>query len=169
MSKGKKFETMVKNTAGELGLFYLRLQDSLKFSRTEDARFAPRSPYDGLLYLNGSLYCLELKNIQGTSLSVGEAKTIKSHQIDELKKANQFSGVRGGLLILFEERQTKKTYREETLIYLPIERFAELWATDADKKSISYEECLSYGYKIEKVKIGVRKMRYDLKSLDSFY
>lgn len=162
MAKGKKFEAMIRDTAKEFNLFYLRLQDSLKFSRSEGARFAPRSPYDGVLYMNGKIYCLELKNIKGTSLSVGEDKTIKKHQVEELTKASAYEGVHGAFLILFEERETKRTKREETLIYLPIEAFNRIREENPDRKSLSYEDCIRSGYRIEKVRVGVRKMRYDL-------
>lgn len=167
MAKGKKFESMIKDAANELGLFYLRLQDSMKFIRSEEARFVPRSPFDGLLYMEGKLFCLELKNIEGTSLSVGDDKVIKTHQIEELTKAAKHEGVQAGFLILFEERILKRTHRKETLIYIPIQSFHELWNSNPEKKSISYDECLQYGVAIEKVNVNVRKMRYNLKTLIS--
>lgn len=168
MYKGKDFEGLVRNTAKEMGIYYLRLQDTLKFSRdTEGARFVPKSPYDGVMYMNGKLFCLEMKTTEAVSLGVGLDKAIKTHQVEELNKAASHEGVKAGFLILFEERTTKRTHRDEVLIYLPIEKFNEIWEKEFEKKSISYNECIEYGYIIEKVKIGVRKMRYNLPFLDS--
>lgn len=164
-NNGKKFEESIRDAAEQLGIFYLRLQDSMKFmGKDAKSRFTPKSPYDGLLYLGEELYCLELKSTEGTSLSVGEKSMIKTHQITELTKSAQFKGVNAGFLILFHERTTKTSHREETLFYVPIERFNQIFHGH-DRKSFSFEDCLLAGYQLEKVNVATRKFRWNLNDL----
>lgn len=158
--KGKKFEKTIKESADYYDLFFLKLQDNLKFSgKVEGARFSQKSPYDSVVFIKNTLFCIEMKSTKGTSLSIGKNKMIKDHQIEELSKANAHNNVFGGFLIQFAERDTKSTHREEEVYYVEIESFNEYFS-NCDKKSISYEDCKKIGYMIDKINIGVRKPKY---------
>jgi len=164
--KGKDFEKIIKDSAALKNIFFLRLQDNLKFGgKVEGARFSQKSPYDSIIFMTKTLYCVELKSTGEVSLSIGKDKMIKTHQIEELTKANQYDNVVGGFLIQFKERITKTTYRDEDVFFIYIEDFNKFLANNT-KKSISYSDCKEIGHKISKIDIGKRKHIYLYNLLD---
>lgn len=161
-NEGKKFESLIKSNAKEDGLFYLRLQDNLKLgSKVEGARFSQKSPYDGILFKEPYLFCLELKSTGTTSLSFGEesSKNIKNHQIKSLMEAANYQNVIPGFIIQFRKRETKKTYREEASYFIYIGDFMKFSET-TNKKSISLEDCKKIGIEVPKQNIGKRVVKY---------
>lgn len=167
---GKEFEKIIKESAKKNELYFLRLQDNLKFGgKVEGARFTQKSPYDGILFNPPKLYCLELKSVGGTSLSYGDKPScnIKNHQIKSLNEASVYKNIIAGFLIQFREREVKTYKREETVFFINIIDF-DNFIKNNDKKSISFNDCKKIGIEIPKINIGKRKIRYiyDLEKLN---
>lgn len=166
-NEGKVFENLIRKNAKEDDLYYLRLQDNLKFGgKIEGARFSQKSPYDGILFSAPYLFCLELKSSGATSLSYGSKPScnIKEHQASSLYEASQYENVIAGFLIQFRPRDTKKTHREETTFFIDINVFLEFMT---NKKSISLNECLAIGIEVPKTNVGKRviKYKYEIKEM----
>ena len=73
MNQGKKFEHNFKQACENDGIFCLRLTDSdLSFNPNKDlrSRFTVKQPADLIVYYNGYLFTLELKNTKGKKLEM---------------------------------------------------------------------------------------------------
>lgn len=163
--KGKDFEALIKKCAEKDNIFFLRLQDNLKFGgKIQGARFSQKSPYDSILFCPPNLFCLEMKSKEGTSLSYGEKSScdIKQHQIDALTEASQYKEVIAGFLIRFKERRTSRTYREEDVFFINITDFNN-FISKSSKKSISYDDCKKIGMVVPKENVGKRVVKYEYK------
>lgn len=113
---GKVFEANIKDSVAD-DMYFVRLHDSaIGFGDVQGGKFAVKSPFDCMLYKNGSLYALELKTKGQNRIVFGGQGTrdIKEHQIQSLRKAAA-KGVKAGFLFNF--RVTNRTY------YVPIESF----------------------------------------------
>lgn len=139
---------------------YYRLKDPAQgFSGGENTRFSLHNPCDVFLFKCPYLIALELKSVNGTSLSFSledNKKVIKKCQIDGLKELVKFQGIFGGFLINF--RKTEKTY------YISINDF-ERFVNSTSKKSINEKDILKFnGVIIPQRKKKVRYV-YDINFL----
>ena len=157
---GKEFEQDLKASVPE-GVYFLRLTDSaIGFNVSASTqRFAPKSPYDCILYKNPIMYALELKSTISTSLSFkGKTPMIKEHQLKKLREAAS-KGVKAGFMINF--RKSGNTY------YLPIQAFDEITQYGMiDKSSINELDIVRSGKAIS-IPSRLKKVRsfYDLSAL----
>lgn len=136
INEGKKFEEDFKKSVPE-GAYFLRIKDSaMSWGQGENIRFTPKNPYDAILFANNTLFVLELKSINGTSLPFDN---IKNQQIQELLLASKCPGVKAGLIINFR--------KSETTYFFPIEDFNAFMLV-TDKKSINKKD-LQFMYAIE--------------------
>lgn len=141
---GKEFEKQFKDSVPK-DMYFLRLHDSANgFSENrQKGGFAVKSPYDCLLMKIPKVYALELKSVQGKSLSFENLmkeskgnKVIKKHQIEQLRIA-QSKGLNAGFIINF--RSINKTY------YLPIQAFDRITNMQMGvKSSINEMDIINY-------------------------
>lgn len=150
---GKQFETDLKASVPK-DVYFLRLTDSaIGFDVTASTqRFAPKSPYDCILYKEPIMYALELKSTIGTSLSFkGKSPMIKEHQLKKLREAAA-KGVRAGFVINF--RKNNNTY------YLPIQAFDEITQYGMIGKSSINELDIAKSSKTVKLMQRLKKVNY---------
>ena len=155
MNEGKRFENNFRKSVPE-DVYYLRLIDpAIGFDvKNSKQRFAPKNPFDFILYKAPEMYCLELKSTKSKSFSfTGASPSIKSHQIEELTKASRFCNAG----FIFNFRSLDETY------YVPIEAFNDL-IKDINKKSINAKDIKKIGILIPTTKLRVNS-RYDLSIL----
>lgn len=146
---GKKFEQQWKDSVPE-NVFYLRIKDSASSFASDSSatRFTLCSPYDCIIFYNGTLYPMELKHSVKKSLSIQRENTnnsaqIKKHQIDGLTSASKKEGVFAGFVIDFED---------EECYWISIENFNK-FLVESDKKSINKSDIIKYnGISVEKIK-----------------
>lgn len=150
---GKQFEDNFRDSI-PAGTYYKKFQDaSIGFDiENSTQRFAPKSPYDYILFREGRMYSLELKSVQNGCISYSGANPkIKEHQIKELIKAAQY-GIVAGFVLNF--RNTENTY------FLPIANF-EFLRQESNKKSLNENDIKGVSVKIPHRKLKVN-YRYDL-------
>jgi len=117
-------------------------------------RFAPKSPYDFILYRKPELYCAELKTTATTSFSFeGKSSNIKEHQIKSLLKASAFANA--GFFLNF--RKTGNTY------FLEINDFCKI-KDSVNKSSFNEKDIQEYAVKLPHQLLKVN-YRYDLTPL----
>jgi len=154
MNDGKVFEQSWKNSIPP-DVYYLRIIDpAIGWGNDKEntgVRFAPKNPFDALMYSYPNLFLMELKSTKGTSYSfTGKTPMIKKHQIEELTKAINYKGIVAGFV--FNMRSVAKTY------FLHIEDFNR-FMVETEKKSINEKDIKNYGAievigKLKKVKYG---------------
>lgn len=159
ISKGKNFESEFKQSCQEQGIWIHRIKDnqlsySTSFSTSEN-------PYDFIVFTNSTLYLVECKCTNLSSLTVArdkkeeKNKMIKKHQIDSLWKDSRYDNVIGVLLIDF--KTSNNTY------LLSIDDFMG-WYNNSDKKSISEKEIIALNpVKVQK-ELKKTKYRYDIET-----
>ena len=68
MNSGKQFEADFKASVPN-NAYYYRLRDGTSsWDKGENTRFQMTNDYDNLIFYNGTLYLLELKNTKGKSI-----------------------------------------------------------------------------------------------------
>lgn len=156
MNEGKKFEQDIKKSIPD-DAYYKRMPDaSIGFDiANSPQRFAPKSPFDCLVYKSPHLHIWELKSTNSGRVSfAGSSPMIKKHQIEELTKAAQYD-IKSGFLINF--RDTGGTY------FVPISSF-EAFRIMTEKKSVNEKDMDQIGIEIPHRKLKVN-YRYDLNIL----
>ena len=101
MNQGKKFEHNFKQSCENDGIFCLRLTDSdLSFNPNKDlrSRFTVKQPADLIVYYNGYLFTLELKNTKGKNFSFQRDPKLPDgmihyHQINSLVNMGLYDGI----------------------------------------------------------------------------
>lgn len=172
-NRGKLFEQQVKKSVDKTGILFERFPDSNKFGQGEGqaTRFTLNSPCDCFMFDGGQLFYLELKSTVGTSISFNQPPTektkktimIKPHQVKSLIERSVFPNVICGLLLNFEDRQTKTKFIEGGTYFIEINDFV-YWCSKVDKKSINQEDCEQIGTKVNRIKKKVN-YEYDIKQL----
>jgi hypothetical protein len=166
---GKVFEDNWKKSYAKLPIYYLRLQDAVKWGRGEGSNFTPSNPYDSLQFKIPFLWLLELKSTIGTNVSFNPIKPwgkpenkktqvmIKANQVKDLMEAVKKDGIIAGFIINFREHVTKTkvpiTLPDETF-FIHINDFIK-FAVTSEKSSLNREECASIGMRIESHKLKV--------------
>ena len=162
VNAGKLFEEdFRKSTPSRVKLY--RLPDPPQsFVRSSGARFSWKNPFDYFLWDGGhhSLYALELKSVQGKTISFErnpeEIGKIHYHQIMGLLEWSKYGAICG---LIIEFRDIEKT------VYIDINEFVRMMGLTF-KKSFSYDDISIYN--IEHITIPQRKLktryRYDLES-----
>lgn len=151
---GKRFEADFKKSIPSYALLY-RLPDSAQaFGGGGNLRFSSKNPFDFLLWDSRRhiLYALELKTVEGGSISFERSKEEKGvihyHQIMGLSEWNKYDGVKCGFIIEF--RKIEKT------VFIDIDEFNKL-INLVNKKSFNYKDLENY--KICYTTIGQVKAR----------
>lgn len=161
---GKIFESQVKKSMPEYVLL-CRLPDSAQaFGGCSSLRFSRKPPFDYIAYDSKRriLYAIELKSVQGKSISFERDKEqngeIHYHQIAGLTDWGKFPWVVAGFLIEFREI--------ETTVFLTIDAFNEL-TQKVDKKSFRFSDLeeQEIPYLIVPQKKKVKWFTYDMESL----
>lgn len=158
---GKIFEDDIKSSL--TNSYYLRLKDApASVANSDDAfRFSPNNDYDCLVFYRNHLFCLELKSTQSTSISFArnkkeKGKMIKTHQLDGLNRAAEYSdkqNITAGLLL--DYRGSGKTY------FITIENFNRFSSALDTKHSINERDIMQYGgIQIDK---ELKRVHYDYK------
>lgn len=157
MNEGKRFEEAFKKSVPK-DVYCERFPDAAVGFRInkkdKEIRFAPKSPYDFILYRWPELYCVELKTTDKTNFSfVGKSANIKEFQINKLIKVSQYANA--GFFLNF--RKTGNTY------FLKINDFCKIRAA-ANKVSINEKDIEGYAIKIPH-RLLKSNYRYDLSPL----
>lgn len=112
INRGKIFEDEFKNSVSR-NVYIHRLADAASaFSGGQVTRFSVKNPFDFIMFSEGLLMPLELKTTEQGAMSwetkkdKKKGKNIKLHQIEGLRKANSYDGVRGGFLLQFTNKET---------------------------------------------------------------
>lgn len=134
MNNGKKFEDDFRKSIGDQILLY-RLPDAAQsFGKSSNLRFSKKNPFDYLLWDSSSriLYALELKTVQGKSISFERSKDesgkIHYHQIEGLNDWNKYNGIICGFIIQFRQ--------DNVTLFIEIDQFNKLISI-LDKKSFT--------------------------------
>ena len=123
-------------------------------NKNNKIRFAPKSPYDFILYKRPELFCIELKTAGTSNFSFsGKSANIKDHQIRSLLKASKYANA--GLILNF--RKTSNTY------YLEINDFCRIKET-LNKKSFNEKDIINYAIELPH-KLMRTNYKYDLSPL----
>lgn len=102
VSEGKKFEHLIKQSADEQHIWFLRIKDvNLPMSVRAKVKL-PQNQYDSVAFYKGHLFPLEFKSTKAKSFSLSN-KIIKENQINNLQKAAQFDDVIPGFVFNFRE------------------------------------------------------------------
>lgn len=166
MNKGKIFETAIKNSVPK-DCYYFRLHDPAQsFDQSSTLRFSLPNPYDCLLFCYPTLFALELKSTESTSMGfwredfVDKTKKqtfmIKKNQIKGLDTASQFKGVVAGFLLNW--RKTNHTY------FWNINDFLE-FTNMLDKKSFNEEDVISHNGMLIEQTLKKVNYKYNLENL----
>lgn len=168
-SEGKQFEKDWKDSYKSSKHFYMRLKDTAKWLQGSGSKFTPDNPCDAIQHTMPFLWLLELKSTKAASVSFnpyikGESspmdkpknkKTnvmIKANQVKELNKAVEYQGVIAGFIINFRERKLKTKTSDNECFFIHIKDFMD-FAMKTGKSSISQDDCMQIGIKIESVKL----------------
>jgi len=164
MNVGKKFEADFEKSVPNDILLYRLHDPAQSFGReNSNLRFSLKNEFDFILYNPESrnLYALELKTVEGNSISFERDKSQKGrihfHQIEGLKKWDQYNGTICGFIIEFR--------KSTTTIFIPISDF-EILINSTTKKSISLDDITTSNINyciIPQSKIRTR-YRYDIQS-----
>lgn len=156
LNTGKKFEEDFQKSVPSYSKIY-RLQDPPQsFIRSSGARFSHKNPFDYFLWdmSNRNLYALELKSVQGNSISFERSKEdnckIHYHQIKGLLDWSHY-GVICGFVVEFRNI--------EATIFLGIQDFM-LMLDKIDKKSFSYADLNKYEIPYVTIPQKLMKTRY---------
>lgn len=172
-NRGKLFEQQFKKSVDKTGIMFERFPDSNKFGQggNDSIRFTLNSPCDCFMFNPPNLYYLELKSTINTSISFNQPpyeKTkqtimVKPHQVKSLLERSKYPNVMCGLMLNFEDRQTKTKFIEGGTYFVEINQFVE-WCSNVDKKSINQIDCEQIGIKVNRIKKKVN-YEYDIKGL----
>ena len=172
-NQGKVFEEQFKKSVDKTGILFERFPDSNKFGQGGgNTRFTLNSPCDCFMFDSYYLYYLELKHTKNTSISFNQPpyekvknKTlmIKPHQVKSLMERSKYPNVICGLILDFEDRETKSKTIEGGTYFIEINTFVG-WCASVDKKSINQEDCELIGIKVDRTKKKVN-YTYDIEKL----
>ena len=152
MNQGKKFEHSFKQACENDGIFCLRLTDSdLSFNPNKDlrSRFTVKQPADLIVYYNGYLFTLELKNTKGKNFSFQRDPKLPDgmihyHQINSLVNMGLYDGIISRFVLNFRQEMDEKHDLEERTFFLSIDDFSR-FMVESDKRSINMKEVIEYG------------------------
>ena len=134
MNQGKKFEHNFKQACENDGIFCLRLTDSdLSFNPNKDlrSRFTVKQPADLIVYYNGYLFTLELKNTKGKNFSFQRDPKLPDgmihyHQINSLVNMGLYDGIISRFVLNFRQEMDEKHDLEERIFFLSIDDFSRI-------------------------------------------
>lgn len=149
---GKKFEQQWRKSAEDEGVFCLRLSDSdMSFNPNKDlrSRFTVKQPCDFICFLDGNLFCLEMKHTVYKSFSIQRDANspdgmIHAHQINSLINMSQYDGVHAGFVFNFRIENEDTSLIDEDTYYMSIQNFNNFLAS-CDKKSINKLDIVQNG------------------------
>jgi recombination protein U len=125
----KRFEDNFKKSCD--GIFCYRLKDNpLPFAEAK-LRFTSNNPCDFIVFHDGKLALLELKEHKGKSLPLS---CIRQNQIDGLKDAVMYDNIIAGFLVFFSD--------EEKCFFMSIQNYFQ-FVRKNDRKSIPIDYFLS--------------------------
>ena len=124
MNSGKLMERQWRESALRVpGLYYQRMNDGTALfyggSDGKNVRFQKDNPYDCFMYLEPTLYLIELKSHKGASIPFS---AIRDNQIEALDKASAIHGIEAGFVVHFPDKDecwyveghTLAEYKRET-------------------------------------------------------
>lgn len=166
MNNGKKFEKSFQDSCNKRHICCVRLVDSNKFGDHTQSRFTPDNIADFICHYNNSMYILELKHTQNTSISFNQpcdkkgngTYMIKPKQVQSLLKYTGYENVHVGLLVDFADRETKTRTIKGGTYYIDIEIFKG-WADIVGKKSMNIEDAKVIGIPVDR---HIKITNYDL-------
>ena len=152
MNQGKKFEHNFKQACENDGVFCLRLTDSdLSFNPNKELRskFSIKQPCDFLVYYNGYLFTLELKNTKGKNFSFQRDPKLPDgmihyHQINSLVNMGLYKGIISRFVLNFRQEPDEKHDLDERTFFLSIDDFSR-FMVESDKRSINMNDVIEYG------------------------
>lgn len=154
MNEGKKFEAAFKASVPDDCLIYRLPDPAQSFSGVGHLRFAPKNPFDFLIWnpKEKRLFALELKTVGGKSISFERSKEehgeIHYYQADGLNLWSKYDGITAGFVIEFREI--------ETTIFIDIHEYNRM-ADVVTKKSFTINDLESN--EINYIVIPQRKLR----------
>ena len=160
MNQGKKFEHNFKQACENDGVFCLRLTDSdLSFNPNKElrSRFTIKQPADLIVYYEGYLFTLELKNTKGKNFSFQRDPKLPDgmihyHQINSLVNMGLYKGVISRFVLNFRQEPDEKYDLDEHTFFLSVDDFSR-FMVESDKRSINMKEVIEYGgIEIESIK-----------------
>ena len=159
LSKGKEFEKHWKESWEKTPHYFLRLQDSAKWTSDGKTSFTPSNPYDGLAFASPILFTMELKSVEGTGISFNPGdptkrptneKThvmIKASQVKSLLACHEKIGVVSGFIFNFRPRVLKTKTEPNETFFVFIDDFIR-FAVQSGKSSIGRNDCRDIGIPI---------------------
>lgn len=136
-NEGKRFEDDIKKSVPDYVLYYRLPDPPQSFGGSSILRFSRKNPFDFLMWdsMNRTLFAIETKTVKGKSISFERNKNenglIHIHQIDNLKKWNEYDGIKCGFIIEFRQI--------ETTVFIDIESFHKL-SNIITKKSFTIKD-----------------------------
>lgn len=168
MNKGKNFEKCWQDSCKEDGVCCIRLVDSNKFGfgGNTNTRFTPDNICDFICHYKDTMFLLELKHTQGSSISFNQpvmekgdgTYMIKPKQIKRLMDYKDYENVIPMLVLDFEDRVDSKGNVIDGGTYgIHIENFVN-WTRQVPKKSINIHDCKQIGIPIYR---QLKKVNYE--------
>lgn len=155
MNNGKIMEQQWRKSAMKIpGLYYQRMKDGTATFNGGQAgmRFQASNPYDCFMFLEPTLYLLELKSHNGASLPY---TAIRKNQLDSLATAAKKPGVEAGFVVHFREKDECWFVNG-----LDVKEFVE----EQERKSIPIAWFRENGVKVEMIHLRHRVM-YDVQGM----
>lgn len=159
---GKHFEEQIKKSVPE-DVYYYRCRDEAQ-SFQRSALYSHKNDFDCMMFWDGHLFCFELKSTKGKSCSFetdpSQNAIIHYHQIEGLKKADQYEGIISGFLINWrnDDLNTQVTY------FIHIRDFTKM-VNDIGKKSFNLVDMLKYNAVLLESTILKINYKYNIKKL----
>lgn len=166
MNKGKAFEKAWQDSCNKQDVCCIRLVDSNKFGSHTESRFTPDNICDFICHHKDTMFLLELKHTQGTSISFNQPPMqkgegtymIKPKQVKRLMDYKDYENVLPLLILDYGDRYDSKN----NIIFggtygIFIDDFVK-WANQTTKKSINMEDCKKIGFPIKR---KLKKVNYD--------
>jgi penicillin-binding protein-related factor A (putative recombinase) len=166
---GKEFETDLKISAKEQGIYFYRIKDVPTIMLKANAKVS-QNDFDSFIYKYPNLFPVELKSTGQRSISF-DNKIIKKHQIQALKEAAEYKGLIAGFIFNFREYDNFTTFIHIT-DFLEIQYLSQLQISEhrfkskLNKSSIGLDICKEVGTEIYNVKKAKRYRYYVNKLLD---
>lgn len=140
---GKRLENNFRDSIPN-DVMYHRLKDSAQsFGGTNNLRFSSKNPCDCLMFYSPILFALEMKSVGTSSISFERTedepeKVIRYHQIEGLRKYNEYRNMISGFIFNFRHKDNT-----ETCYFQHISDFDKM-IDDIAKKSFNERDLQDY-------------------------
>lgn len=159
-NQGKQFEADFRDSCKKEDVFFYRIKDIYVPPHIQHLVQVSQNLFDCFMYSTPNLFSLEMKSINGTSMSY-KSNMIKPHQIDNLLECSRYKGMISGFLFNFRGKSNRVFFIhiEEFLKYRDIAEGVgkSPYKNKINKSSIPIAICEEIGIEITS---QLKRVRY---------